>query len=360
MSATRLKKGTLSLLRGMGTFQLLRDAAWRRRRLLILCYHGVSLCDEHVWRPTLYMTEKVLRARFELLRAGGYVVLPLGEALERLAGGTLPPRSVALTFDDGGYDFYERAYPLLREFGLPATVYLSTYYSEHGVPIFPLACSYLMWKHGGRVEGVEVDGLSSSLDLTTETGHRDALRALTRHAREHRLRDEEKQELARRLAEALELDYEHLLRERIVQLMGPEEVGELARQGVDFQLHTHRHRSPVSELAYREEIRENREAIRRMTGVEPTHFCYPSGCVRPEFEGWLAAEGVLSAVTCRPGLAVTRTNPFRLPRLLDHAGLSAVEIEAWLTGAAELLPRRRYPGPCGGAVSPSAEGIWME
>lgn len=342
----------------MGSFRVVGGAEWRRRRLLILCYHGVALDDEHEWRPSLYMTESQLRARFELLRAGGYEVLPLGRALERLAERSLPRRAVVLTFDDGGYDFYLRASPLLREYGFPATVYLSTYYSQRRVPVFPIFCSYLLWKHRGRVQGVNVPGLPSSLDLTAESKRCDTLEDLAGFARTCRLRDEQKQSLARGLAEALDLDYETLIHKRVMQLMDAEEVTELAGEGVDFQLHTHRHRSPVAEADYRMEIRENRNAIRRMTGVDPTHFCYPSGCVRPEFEGWLTSEGILSATTCRPGMAHADTNPFRLPRLVDHAGLSAVEFEAWLTGCAEILPRRDYPGPCTGAPRP--DGIWIE
>ena len=358
MSRKRFKRGTLHLLSGMGSYRLVRDAEWRRRRLLILCYHGIALDDEHEWRPSLYMTESQLRARLELLRTGGYEVLPLGQALERLAERSLPRRAVVLTFDDGGYDFYVRAYPLLREYGFPATVYLSTYYSQCRVPIFPLFCSYLLWKHGGRVRGVKVPGLPASLDLTAESKRRDRLEDLTGYARVRHLRDEQKQSLARVLAEALGLDHEVLIRKRVVQLMNAEEVAELAGEGVDFQLHTHRHRSPVAETDYRKEIRENRNAIRRMTGVDPTHFCYPSGCVRPEFEGWLASEGIFSATTCRPGMTRADMNPFRLPRLVDHAGLSAVEFESWLTGCAEILPGRDYPGPCTGA--PRLEGIWIE
>ncbi len=66
-------------------------------------------------------------------------MLPLGEALARLQARTLPPRAVALTFDDGTQDFARRAAPLLAVFGMPATVYVPAYYCGREQPIFDTA-----------------------------------------------------------------------------------------------------------------------------------------------------------------------------------------------------------------------------
>src|SRR5581483_9050182 len=147
----RVKGVSLRLLRSSGAFEALSHSQWRRRRLLILCYHGVSLEDEHEWRPATYMTASCLEERLELLKRGGYTVLPLAESLRRLNNKSLPPASVAITFDDGGYDFYRKAYPLLKSYGFPATVYQTTYYCTYQRPIFNLICSYMLWKKRGSV-----------------------------------------------------------------------------------------------------------------------------------------------------------------------------------------------------------------
>src|SRR2546430_11607714 len=80
----QIRRSALHLLRNTGVFRLLRESEWRRQRLLILCYHGISLEDEHQWRPGLYMEPKTLEQRLRILRTGDYNVLPLGEALQRL------------------------------------------------------------------------------------------------------------------------------------------------------------------------------------------------------------------------------------------------------------------------------------
>src|ERR1700720_2964246 len=117
-----LKRATLQLLKGAGVFGVVRDSAWRTHRLLILCYHGISQEDEHLWRPGLYLEPSKLEQRLKFLQQGRYNVLPLGAALELLRAGELPHRSVSITFDDGAYDFFKLAYPLLKSFGFPVTV----------------------------------------------------------------------------------------------------------------------------------------------------------------------------------------------------------------------------------------------
>ena len=146
----KIKRVTLDLLRSGGVFELVANSKWRQNRLLILCYHGTSLEDEHLWRPALYMSPEVLRQRLEALRAMRCAVLPLGEALTRLRSRDLPPRSVAITVDDGTYDFYKQAYPLLKKYDLPVTVYQTTYYTDHEMPVFNLICSYMLWKRRGE------------------------------------------------------------------------------------------------------------------------------------------------------------------------------------------------------------------
>src|SRR5437899_9809467 len=51
----QIRRAALHLLRNTGVFRLLRESEWRRQRLLILCYHGISLEDEYKWRVSLIM-----------------------------------------------------------------------------------------------------------------------------------------------------------------------------------------------------------------------------------------------------------------------------------------------------------------
>ena len=337
-----LKRATLHLLKSAGVFGLVRDSAWRTHRLLILCYHGIAHEDVHLWRPGLYLEPSQLEQRLDFLRQGQYNVLPLGAALKLLRAKQLPPRSVAITFDDGTFDFFSLGYPLLKRFGFPVTVYQTTYYTDRPIPVFNLVCSYLLWKRRGSVldKGDEL-GLKPPLDLRSEANRQAIVQTLMDNCTRQSLDGWQKNEVACRLANLLEINYAEVLSKRIFQLMNSQEIAQLAREGVDFQLHTHRHCMPKDKFLFQKEIRDNRESLNNKAPAERVHFCYPSGVYSREFLPWLTEEKIISATTCDVGLAGANTNPLLLPRMVDTSARNDLEFEAWLTGVAEFLAVRR-------------------
>lgn len=339
-----LKQTTLRSLKTVGVSAMVHNSRWRRQRLLILAYHGVSLLDEHEWNYTQYMPSSVLRMRLQQLKDSRCAVLPLDEAVTRLYEGDLPDRAVAITFDDGTADFKSQAFPLIKEFEMPVTLYLTTFYSHYNRPVFDLMVSYLLWK--GREETLDLKALidhDSSIELRSDDAQNTARVAILEFAREQKLSAVEKDALAANLAHALHLDYDFLIEQRIMRNLTPEEVTELAAAGVDIQLHTHRHRVPREHDLFLREIEDNRQSIHAMTGKHSSHFCYPSGVHDPAFLPWLTEAGIVSATTCDPGFASAASNRFLLPRVLDNPALSPIEFESWLTGVSAALPRRRVP-----------------
>ena len=353
----QIRRAILHLQRSSGVFRLVAESDWRRKRLLILCYHGIARKDEHLWRPDLYMHPDVFRQRMEILKLGRYHVLPLGESLQLLQAGKLPAKSVAITFDDGGYDFYAAAFPVIKSYGFPVTVYQTTYYGDRLAPIFNLAWSYLLWlRRGSVLTGGKAFGLEDSLDLRTEDSRAQIVRKLVLNAEAERLTGEQRNDLASRLGKFLSVSYEEIVASRIFQVMTPSERSQLAAEGVDFQLHTHRHRTPIDKNLFCKEIQDNRRALREL-GEKAVHFCYPSGVYRAEFSEWLQEERVVSATTCDAGLADQRSNPFLLPRLVDTSARTELEFEAWLSGMALLLSVRRAAAQVVPAAAGSASQI---
>jgi peptidoglycan/xylan/chitin deacetylase (PgdA/CDA1 family) len=331
-----VRVGVLRFAAASGLSHFIGDSAWRRQRLLILCYHGVSRQDEHEWNGGLYVTPETLRRRMELVVQERCNVLPLSQAVEQLQKGTLPARAIAITFDDGFYDFYSTALPILESFGFPVTLYLTTYYVEFNRPVFDPMCSYLLWKgrHKQTLEWPEVFPTPITLD---GAGRLAAGAALREFALARKLSGHDKDLLLARLAERLGTDYEDLCRKRILHLITPAEARELATRQVDIQYHTHRHRVYRSRERMFAELDDNRRRIMTYTSKTPQHFCYPSGFYQSEHVDHLAAYGISSATTCDRGLCSARTNPLLLPRLGDSMVYPDLEFRAWLAGTAALL-----------------------
>jgi peptidoglycan/xylan/chitin deacetylase (PgdA/CDA1 family) len=336
------KLATLKSLKTTGVTTLVQNSRWRRQRLLILAYHGVSTHDEHLWNGSMYMPREVFRARLEAIAKSGCVVLPLDEAVARLYANDLPDRSVAITFDDGNFDFKESAFPLLKEFNFPATLYLTTFYSHYNKPIFGIFCEYLLWKARSKTLDLkQITGRDLKIELQDDDARKAAFREIEKHVRAQKLSAEAKTAFAEVLARALDLDYDALIGKRIMHLLTPEEVKQLAADGADIQLHTHRHRVPLVREPFLREIEDNRQCVQAMTGSHPSHFCYPSGVYDPRFLPWLQEAGIVSATTCETGFASRSSHQLLLPRFLDNAALSSLEFEGWLTGVSAALPRRR-------------------
>jgi peptidoglycan/xylan/chitin deacetylase (PgdA/CDA1 family) len=341
----KFKQAALKSLKTAGVATLVHNSRWRRQRLLILAYHGISLADEHLWNGSQFLSPDILRNRLELLRKSKCAVLPLDEAVERLYRNDLPDRAVAITFDDGTSDFHRRAFPLIKEFGFPVTLYLTTFYTNYQRPVFDLMCSYLLWK--GRSTTLDlgkVTGRDVRMELSNFGLQETARKEIQTFVRQRRMSADEKDAFAISLAAHLNVDYEALLEQRVMHNLTANEVSELSAAGVDIQLHTHRHRTPMDRQLFLREIEDNRKMIQEMTGKSPTHFCYPSGVYDLRFLPWLKEAGVVSATTCELGFASRSSEQLLLPRFLDNAALSPIEFESWLTGISAALPRRSLSG----------------
>ena len=85
----------------------------------VLMYHAVQ--DD--WRSPLAVSRAEFEAHCRWLQRRR-LVLPLDDWLRRFDRGRLERSFTALTFDDGFRSVYEVAFPILRKYGLPATVFV--------------------------------------------------------------------------------------------------------------------------------------------------------------------------------------------------------------------------------------------
>jgi peptidoglycan/xylan/chitin deacetylase (PgdA/CDA1 family) len=362
----RLKSALLAGARAAGLFAVSRHLT--RGALRIVCWHGTSLAEEEARFPGLFLSPDVLERR--LLALHRYPVLPLDEAVRRLADGSLPPASVALTIDDGFYGTLRHAWPALMRHGFPATLYVTSYHAVKGTPVFRLLVQWIFLGTRAPLLDLSVLGLGMVGTLRLEPGpsRDEGMWRIIRHA-EQSLDEPGRQALADRLAMLLGVDLAPVREGRWLSLVTPDEMAAAAGEGLDLQLHTHRHRFPLDRGLAVRELRDNRAVLEPLAGRPLRHFCYPSGYVRPAHLPWLAEAGVVSATTCEPGLNRRGDSLYLLRRFLDGSQVSQLEFEAELSGFTDLLrhlraglerlrgmgPRPEVPVPPGSEVPDSSQ-----
>lgn len=353
MNKRTLKTAFLTACKYAGVFKLSRFAT--RNRLRILCYHGIARADEHLWRPALYVTPTHFADRMNFLLDQRYPVLPLDVAVKQHAEGTLPSGATVITFDDGFKDFYDYAWPIVAERNLPTTLYVTTYHAVKQTPIFRLVLSYLFW----RTRAAEID--LRSLDLLP-TGLRQHFtmtepnleKRIVRHA-EINLSDAERTTLLSDIASALGVDYTEDLPTRLFEVVSGQEMTDMSDDGIDIQLHTHRHCLPNFREGAIQEISDNRKILKPINDAAD-HFCYPSGIWSETHLPILRELGVESATTCDEGLNKPGSDPLTLKRFLDGSQVSELRFEAEMSGFMDLLRdgvaflRRFKSKPFGGAT----------
>ncbi len=94
-------------------------------------YNGAVILEYHNVSSTTAADSSIspdnFRTQMEFLRDNDFAVLPLEEVITSLKDGTaLPSRTAVITFDDGYRSVYESAFPLLKSFGWPFTVFVTT------------------------------------------------------------------------------------------------------------------------------------------------------------------------------------------------------------------------------------------
>jgi peptidoglycan/xylan/chitin deacetylase (PgdA/CDA1 family) len=95
-----------------------------RRRPAILGYHGIGRSSRREDPFLLSVTPARFRLQLETMLAAGFRFMTVAELAAAAAGRTPPPGLAAVSFDDGMRNNLTVALPILRELGIPATVYV--------------------------------------------------------------------------------------------------------------------------------------------------------------------------------------------------------------------------------------------
>jgi peptidoglycan/xylan/chitin deacetylase (PgdA/CDA1 family) len=227
-----------------------------------------------------------------------------------------PRRALIITFDDGYRDNYTHAFPILKEFDLPATVFLTTGYIGSEQLFWWDKVAYLI-KHTSRRSVALTDLSASPFDLSSPRARRAAIdRALW-------WLKQSPEETRSRFLDSLAADMEVELPESAGRGMhlSWDEIKEMAAEGIHFGSHTVTHPilSHVGESQLQKEISLSKQTIEEHLGREVMAFAYPAGR-RTRFndnvQSIVARCGYSYAVSYEEGAAIEGAcDRFALPRI---------------------------------------------
>ncbi|ENO78177.1 polysaccharide deacetylase family protein [Thauera sp. 63] len=268
--------------------------------------------------------------RMQLIRQLGYRVISLDEAVARHRRGESCARDIVITIDDAWLGTYRHMLRVLERYQYPATIYVTTYYTLAQRPVLNVMLGYFVARTKVAVPWEE---LLPDCDASEAP---EVLLAKLVESVEGLPTLEGRYDVVRTIGKRLGFDVDDLEARGTFMLMSPEQVREAEQKGFDVQLHTHTHRMHGFHSGrVAEEIVKNREYLSKITGQDAKdlmHFCYPSG----EYDGSLFAtlekEGVVSATTTEFGLNPPGSHALALRRILDCQTMSALEVEAKLSG----------------------------
>jgi peptidoglycan/xylan/chitin deacetylase (PgdA/CDA1 family)/glycosyltransferase involved in cell wall biosynthesis/MoaA/NifB/PqqE/SkfB family radical SAM enzyme len=300
--------------------------SWRRRGAmplarpaggLVLAYHRVARLDPDTHR--LCISPEQFAAQLHYLH-DWCTVMPLLDLLAAAREDALPPRAVALTFDDGYLDALTTVAPMLRAFAMPATFFVNT---------GSLAAEQEAWhdelerivmsEEGGRAAlDLEVDRTALHLDTSTPEARQNAL--MTLHGRMLGAGVASRRDLVDALRRSSGGPRAARPERRL--LLG-HEVRTLADSpGCQVGSHSVHHlwlpRHPPA-VQHEEVLRAKRDLENLLNGSITT-FAYPYGAHDEALAEVVRSAPHLVAVTVDAGLVTAATGWMRVPRVEVPAG----------------------------------------
>ena len=330
-----IKKITGGLRRRL---QLLRNRF--RPISLILMYHRVAEVNADPWQ--LCVAPRHFSEHLEVLQKYA-CLLRLDQLVQNLQKGKIPGMSVVITFDDGYADNLHTAKPLLEQFGIPATFFLSTgcikqhrefWWDELDRLILQpvMLPDALQLTIQGKKHAWHLDGDISYNEniMQKNASWRAWEEAPTRRHNIYYslwqllkpLEDNERQSVLDTL-QAWAGAVPHVRSTH--RPLRPEEISVLSKGGlVEIGAHSVNHVALSSHSLSQQhiEINQSKKYLENILGNHITSFSYPYGDYSGETIELVKKSGYSCACTTSPSAITTHTDPFHLPRLgvLDWDG----------------------------------------
>lgn len=303
-----MKKALLKTIFNLGGFAPFHWTA--RGKILVLMYHRFSR-EKHPFK----ISSTEFAAHLEYLSKHNQV-LSLSQTVERLQNKRpLPPNAAVITIDDGYADAFEIAFPVLKKYKMPATVYVVTDFLDKKCWLWTDLMRYVLQKT--ERESLSIDFADSEKFEAKLNGDFARLEIAGRiNARLKRLTDKCKNAKIKEISESLKVEIPELPPKEFAPISW-EQAREMDAENVRIESHTVSHPilTNIGQARLFEELQNSKARLENVLERKIDHFCYPNGNYNENVGKAVEKAGYLSAVTTAYGFNGDETNHFALRRI---------------------------------------------
>ena len=303
-----MKKTLLKTIYNFGGFAPFH---WMNRgHILILMYHRFSR-EPHPYK----ISAGEFAAHLEYLSKHNRV-LSLSEAVNCLKNEkSLPPNAAVITIDDGYADAYEVAFPILKKFEMPATVYAVTDFLDGKCWLWTDLMRYTLFETKAENLNIEFcNGEKIETKFSVESNKSELAARINKQLK--RLPDERKDLKIKEIAENLNVKIPELPTNEYAPINW-EQAREMDADNVQIESHTVLHPilTNIEQARLDDELTNSKKRLEEKLNRRIEHFCYPNGNLNADVRAAVGKAGYSSAVTTDYGFNGKQANRFALNRI---------------------------------------------
>jgi len=299
---------------------------WRRSPwILILTYHRV-LDFHREWldysQPGMVVSRETFERQMQFLRKK-FKVISFDQLDTVIKGRENNKWYCLLTFDDGWRDNYVNAYPILKKFNLPATIFLVTDYIDTKELFWPEKLTQALI-HFPREKILKIfeshlvaQKIREMVDQTIKEKGKKKIEAIDKLIGGIKMvTPETRAELIEKI-ENIKLNGKR-------RILSWKEILEMSENGIHFGSHglSHRLLTDLPSSQVWEELTKSKTKIEEKTKQPVLAFSYPNGNYNPGIKRLVKRAGYVFACSARSGCNCSSTDRFQLRRKNPHEDIS--------------------------------------
>lgn len=311
------KEFKASLLKNSGLLNLLRSADLKKTDTVpILAYHGI-FNDKEKYNPAsdlISATAEAFDEQLRYIKDLGYRVTTFKYLKDlRFSRAKTEDKLLIITFDDGFKNNYDIAFPIIKRYGLTATIFVATDYIDNGSIFWFEKLNILLRETSASEINISYP-IKMKYDIRTPDSKNKCSSEIKKMLKG--LPDIERQQLLYSLME--ELDWNSCCKGLPRMVLSWDEIKGMSDYGIEIGSHTINHPilTKVSNQILKYELTMSKKRIEEMTGKEVISLAYPNGSYDERVKQEAMDAGYTFGLSYKHGLHKMIDDPFEIRRVI--------------------------------------------